>query len=109
MLQNMIRFEILFPIHFNNGEIIPLNMKSEAISQIRRRFGAVSVEGGYILGYWTDEEEKVIVDKNCKIFVDTIAIEIYESIKWFSQMKQLWLISFKQEEIWLVFYPLTRI
>lgn len=110
MLKNMIRFEILFPINFNDGTVIPSSVKHRTILEMQEHFGAASVEQGFILGYWTaNEKDRVYIDKNYRVFVDVIAEELFRATEWFSLKKPMWLVSFQQEEIWLVFYPLIRI
>jgi hypothetical protein len=48
----MRRYEILLPLRFNDGTLVPVELVGEVIVSIRDRFGAASFETQTIHGVW---------------------------------------------------------
>jgi hypothetical protein len=46
------RFEILLPLRFNNGRAVPDELVGQTLLELRRQFGAVSVETQPTRGIW---------------------------------------------------------
>jgi hypothetical protein len=44
------RFEVLLPLKFNDGQQVPDELIGETLLEIRKRFGAVSIETQVIRG-----------------------------------------------------------
>jgi len=97
------RFEVLFPLRFNDGRIIPRARLGEAVREIRNQFGAVSYETQKIEGHWqhagiTYQEEQV------RMFVDVP--DVPKNRAWMKEFKAKWKKRLKQLEIWMVSYQI---
>jgi hypothetical protein len=63
------RYEILLPLRFNDGQLVPDTAISDTLIELEDRFGAVSWETQVIRGRWRHEAEaysddlmRVIID-----------------------------------------------
>jgi hypothetical protein len=63
------RFEVLFPLRFNDGQPVPDEVVADALLELEQRFGAVSSETQTIRGYWHHEGES-FRDDLIRAFVD---------------------------------------
>ncbi|SRR6266852_501353 len=95
------RFEVMFPLRFNDGRIVPKAWLTNAAREIRSQFGAVSYETQKIEGHWqhagvTYQEEQV------RMFVDVP--DVPKNRVWMRKFKAKWKKKLKQLEIWMVSY-----
>ncbi len=63
------RYELLLPTSFNNGTPVPRMLMGQTVREIRKQFGAISVETQQIEGHW-QHSGKVYLDLTARIFVD---------------------------------------
>jgi len=97
------RFEILLPLQFNDGRLVPDELIVDTILELRERFGAVSCETQMIRGIWTQDAE-IYRDELIRLFVDTP--ENPASKDFFIDLKERLKQSFGQLDIWMTTYPI---
>ena len=51
------RYEMLLPLRFNSGELVPDELIADTLLELECRFGAVSCETQTIRGFWHHEGE----------------------------------------------------
>ena len=95
------RFEVMFPLRFNDGRIVPRRWLGDAVKEVRAQFGAVSYVTQKIEGHWqhagiTYREEQV------RLFVDVP--DMPKNRAWMKEFKARWKKRLKQLEIWMVSY-----
>lgn len=97
------RFEVLLPLRFNDGKLVPEEVIADALLDLRQRFGAVSCETQTIRGLWQHEGE-VFRDDLVRVFVD--APDLPESRDFFLEFKERAKQDFRQIDIWMTSYPI---
>ena len=97
------RFEILLPLRFNDGTVVPEDLVADTLLALRQRFGAVSCETQTIRGMWEHQNESYR-DDLIRVFVDVP--DVSESRLFFEGFKELLKARFQQIDIWLTTYPL---
>jgi hypothetical protein len=97
------RFEILLPLQFNDGQVVPQELFAETVLELRQRFGAVSSEPETIRGQW-QHEGQVYHDRLVRIFVDVA--DTPEARQFFVEFKDRLKTRFRQLDIWLTTYSL---
>lgn len=102
----MRRYEILLPLRFNDGSPVPDELVGETILDLRRRFGAVSLETQTIRGVW-QQSGQIYRDDLARIFVDVE--DTPENRAWFRQFKEKLKADFQQLDIWIVTHPVEII
>ena len=102
----MRRYEILLPLRFNDGSPVPDELVGETILDLRRRFGAVSLETQTIRGVW-QQAGQIYRDDLARIFVDVE--DTPENRAWFRQFKEKLKADFQQLDIWIVTHPVEII
>jgi hypothetical protein len=63
------RYEILLPLRFNEGTLVPDEIVGQTLLDLRQRFGAVSSEPQTISGHW-EQGGQVHLDDLIRVFVD---------------------------------------
>lgn len=100
------RYELLLPTSFNDGSTVPDELIGQTFRDVRKKFGAVSVETQYITGYW--EQTGVIYrDTNIRMFVDVA--DTPENQEFFVVFKERLKERFQQIDIWMTAYPVDVI
>ena len=97
------RFEILLPLQFNDGRLVPDELIVDTVLELREKFGAVSCETQTIRGIWTQDAE-VYRDDLIRVFVDTP--DNPPSKDFFIELKERLKQSFGQLDIWMTTYPI---
>ncbi|NOT48903.1 MAG: hypothetical protein HOP17_14285 [Acidobacteria bacterium] len=97
------RFEILFPLQFNDGRDIPSDLLADAVLEVVDRFGAVSYYDNLIKGRWI-HKGTVYRDNNSKLAVDVGDTD--ENRQWMRDYKARWKDKLEQLELWLVSYEI---
>ncbi|MEX0725245.1 MAG: hypothetical protein WEB58_23330 [Planctomycetaceae bacterium] len=95
------RFEVLLPLHFNDGELIPESWIAECVLEVVDNFVAASYETQKVEGHWRhgsvtyrDELVRIVVD-----VPDTKA-----NRDWMKLFKARWQERLKQFELWVISY-----
>ena len=96
------RYEILLPLRFNDGSIVPDDLIADTLIELRQRFGAVSSETQIIRGYWQHEGE-IFRDELVRIYVDVP--DTPQARQFFQEFKERIKSRFKQLDIWMTTYP----
>jgi hypothetical protein len=97
------RYEVLIPLRFNDGTLVPDELIAETILEFRARFGAVSSETQVIRGQWEHQGE-VYRDEHMRLFVDVL--DLPENRDFFQQLKERLKERFKQLDIWMTSYSI---
>jgi hypothetical protein len=63
------RYEILLPLHFNDGQAVPDDLISQTLVELEQRFGAISSETQVIHGIWENQGQS-FRDELVRVFVD---------------------------------------
>jgi hypothetical protein len=97
------RYELLLPLRFNDGSVIPEAFVDQTIDEIKERFGAISLESQSILGSWkTGSAEHH--DENLRLFADVP--DTPEHRQFFVELKEQLKARFQQLDIWITTHPL---
>jgi hypothetical protein len=99
----MRRYEILLPLRFNDGSVVPEAMVGEVIVAIRKRFGAASFETQTVQGLW-QHEGQVFKDDLVRVFADVP--DAPESRECFLEFKEKLKRDFQQIDIWMITHPI---
>ena len=97
------RYEILLPLRFNDGRPVPPELVGETMTELRRRFHAVSWETQTIHGLWEDEGTEY-EDDLVRLFVDVP--DRPEHRAFFAELKGRLKSRFQQLDIWMTTYPI---
>ena len=92
------RFEILLPLRFNDGSAVPDTLIAETLVELRRNFGAVSVETQKIEGQW-QHAGQVYRDDLMRVFVDVEDTE--RNRDFFREFREQIRTRFRQIAIWM--------
>lgn len=97
------RFEVLLPLQFNDGQLVPEELIGDTVLELRAHFGAVSSETQVIRGYW-EHQGQSFRDDMVRVFVDVP--DTVENRRFFVDFKELLKTRFKQIDIWMTTYSL---
>jgi hypothetical protein len=97
------RFEILFPLRFNDGTAVSETLIADTLMELRQRFGAVSSETQRIEGQWQHAGE-VFRDELMRVFVDVE--DTAENRQFFLEYRERVKINFRQIAIWMTSHPI---
>jgi hypothetical protein len=103
MVSRWRRFEVLFPLEFNDGRDVPPDWLAEAVLEIVARFGAASYETQKVEGHWR-HGGVVYRDNLVKIVVDVPASA--KNRRWMQDFKARWKTRLEQLELWVVSYSI---
>jgi hypothetical protein len=106
MSRTLRRFEILLPLKFNDGSMVPGELTAQTILELREKFGAVSCETQTIKGVWQQAGQEYR-DDLVRLFIDVP--DLGEHRQYFVEYKEILKIRFQQIDIWMVTYPLDVI
>lgn len=108
MTKSFQRFEILLPQRFNDGSIIPDEVKGQVVEELLDRFGAVSSETQAIQGRW-GHSSVTYLDVLNRLFVDVVESEAESAKEFFAEYKEDLKLRFDQIDIWIATYPIEII
>ena len=97
------RFEILLPLRFNDGRVVPGELIADTLIELEKRFGAVSSETQTIQGNWRHQEQS-FRDYLTRVFVDVSNTP--ENLEFFRKFKEQLKARFEQIDIWVTTYPI---
>ena len=97
------RFEILLPLRFNDGSVVPETLIAETLIELRRKFAAVSSETQRIEGQW-QHEGQVYRDDLIRVFVDVEDTE--RNRNFFREFRERIRSRFRQLSIWMTSHPI---
>jgi hypothetical protein len=95
------RYEVLLPVHFNDGKDVPEELLGEAVNEIVEQFNAATFYKEAVEGYWRHDET---------FFRDDLALLVVDvpdtakNRQWMKAYKARWKQRLKQLEIWMVSY-----
>jgi hypothetical protein len=99
------RYEILLPLKFNDGRMVPRELLAQTRTELKERFGAISAESQVIRG--EDEETGCHGDQLTRVFVDVPATE--ENRLFFRKLKERLKERFAQFEIFITVHSVRRL
>jgi hypothetical protein len=97
------RFEMLLPLRFNDGQVVPTELIAETIHDLEDRFGAATWETQVLQGRWRHEGTSYR-DELVRVFVDTQ--DTNSNRDFFTAYKARLKSRFKQLDIWLTVHPI---
>jgi hypothetical protein len=97
------RFEILLPLRFNDGSLVPEALIATTLVELRRNFGAVSSETQRIEGQW-QHAGQVYRDELMRVFVDVE--DTPQNREFFHQFREQLKMRFRQVAIWMTSHPI---
>ncbi len=97
------RFEVLFPLQFNDGREVPPDWLAEAVLEIVEKFDAASYETQKVEGHWR-HQDILYRDSLVKIVID--AADEEANREWMREYKARWKKKLDQLELWLVSYTI---
>jgi len=97
------RYEILLPLRFNDGELVPDEFVGEALLELEQKFGAVSWETQVIRGAW-QQAGKFYHDELMRVFADVP--DKPENRQFFLEFKERMKNRFRQLDIYLTSYAI---
>ena len=100
------RYEILVPLRFNDGSLVPEPLLASTFTELRAQFGAASWETQTLRGAW-EHEGKVYHDNLARFFVDVP--DRPEHREFFRRFKEVLKARFQQLDIWITSHPLDVI
>lgn len=103
MTSKLRRFEILFPLQFNDGREVPADWLVEAVFEIVDNFGALSYETQKVEGHWR-HEGVLYRDNLVRLVVDVSDSD--ENRNWMREFKSRWKERLEQLDLWLVSYEI---
>ena len=96
------RYEILVPLLFNDGRVVPESLMAQTFTELRDKFGAASWETQTVRGSW-EHQGAVYEDNLTRFFVDVPDLPEHREFK--EKLKG----RFDQLEIWITSHPLDVI
>jgi hypothetical protein len=100
------RYEILLPLRFNDGTVVPKVLLAETIQELESRFGAVSSETQIIHGRWHCGAT-AYRDDLMRVWVDVEQTPTIQAF--FTDFKVRAKARFQQLDIWLTSHSITVI
>ena len=100
------RYEILVPLLFNDGRLVPESLMAHTFTELRDKFGAASWETQAVRGTW-EHQGTVYEDNLTRFFVDVP--DLPEHREFFREFKEKLKSRFDQLEIWITSHPLDVI
>jgi hypothetical protein len=100
------RYEILLPLKFNDGQPVPNKLVGKTLQELRKQFGAVSVESQTIQGTWSHLGQEYR-DELVRVFVDVK--DDRATRKFFTDFKMELKARFQQLDIWITTHPIDVI
>lgn len=104
MARKQRRFEVLFPLQFNDGTEVPHEWLPEAIKEIAAQFQGVTYESQPVTGEWR-QGGQVYVDRHTRIIVEVA--DTKENHQWILAFRERWRIRLQQIELRLLSYVVT--
>jgi hypothetical protein len=97
------RFEVLLPLRFNDGQSVPHDHFTETLTELRERFGDLSIETQATRGL-TQYGSQHFRDDLIRVYVDVPDLPEHRAffVAWKGTLKA----RFQQLDIWLTTYPL---
>ncbi|MCP9450768.1 MAG: hypothetical protein NNA31_04770 [Nitrospira sp.] len=95
------RFEILLPLRFNDGTLVPDNAIADTLLELEQQFGALSCDTQGIHGQWRYEGQSYRDD------LIRVSVDVADEPKhrhYFVEYKEQLKARFKQIDIWITTY-----
>lgn len=93
------RYEILLPLAFNDLSPVPEALLEETVGELKRQFGALSLETQRIEGLWARHLGQPQPDDLVRIFIDVP--DTAENRQFFIAFKASLKTRFQQDDIWM--------
>ena len=90
------RYEVLLPLHFNDGHAVPDDLIAQTLLELEQRFRAISCETQVIQGMW-ENKGQTYRDELVRVFVDVA--DNQENRRFFVRCKKQLKKRFRQLEI----------
>jgi hypothetical protein len=97
------RYEILVPLVFNDGTLVPEALLADTFAELRARFGAASWETQTLRGTW-EFQGTIYQDNLTRFFVDVS--DTPEHRDFFIDFKKRLKERFRQLDVWITSHPI---
>src|SRR5690349_8034088 len=104
MAQHLRRFEILVPLRFNDGSVVPDELLKQTEAELKDAFGGLSSESQVIHGFDRDTTGE---DKMARVYADVP--DTAENLAYFLSAKERLQKRFRQEEIRITHYAVEAL
>jgi hypothetical protein len=95
------RFEVLLPLQFNDGRMVPEEFLADAVREIVGKFAGASYQAQPIEGHWV-HEGVYYREEHVKMIVDVL--DTAANRAWMKKFKARWKAKLEQLELWVVSY-----
>jgi hypothetical protein len=95
------RFEVLLPLQFNDGRMVPDELLADAVREIVGKFAGASYQAQPIEGHWV-HEGVYYREQHVKVIVDVS--DTATNRHWMRGFKARWKAKLEQLELWVVSY-----
>jgi hypothetical protein len=95
------RYEILLPLQFNDGGVVPEALLWRTVEELESRFGAVSWDSQVVRGIW-EHEGTLYRDNNTRLTLDVE--DSPQNRSFFITLKESLKKRFGQLDIWITSY-----
>src|SRR5260221_5488916 len=100
------RYEVLLPLHFNDGHAVPDDSIAQTLLELEQRFRAISCETQVIQGIW-ENKGQTYRDELVRVFVDVA--DNQENRRFFVRCKKQLKKRFRQFELRMTTYLVEEI
>jgi hypothetical protein len=98
------RYEVLFPLQFNDGRDVPDDWLESAVLELVDRFGAASPETQPLAGHWR-QQHHLFREKMVRVVVDIP--DTPENRQWMCDFRARWQQRLVQIKLWMVSYEIV--
>jgi len=95
------RYEILLPLHYNDGSEVGEDQRNAMLAELEAQFGGWTMLPGPVRGVWMEKQNR-FEDKSCLVFVDVD--DTPSNRQWMRAFKDRVKVRFRQNEVYLVSY-----
>jgi hypothetical protein len=92
------RYEILLPLQFNDGTVVPEALLWQTVEELESHFGAISWDSQVVRGIWA-HEGVVHRDNNTRLVLEVE--DSQENRNFFTTLKESLKKRFNQLDIWI--------
>jgi len=95
------RYEVLFPLEFNDGRSVPSDWLAEAVFEVVDHFGAVSYETQKVEGHW---RHGGVLYRDNLVRLGADVPNVRENREWMKEFKERWRTKLEQIDLWMISY-----
>ena len=93
------RRDVLLPLQFNDGRVVPAEWLADAVLEVVEQFGAASYETQRVEGHWR-HGDAIYRDNLVRLVIDLP--DSPANRRWMKAFKDRWKTKLEQLELWMV-------